>query len=634
MDKKYFNDAIIGNEFMKASFTKKGELLRLCYPMADYKQYIEKLETGVKINDSNLVYLHDDINNEYFQDYIENTNILKTEILNTYFNLRIVQTDFVPINENILVKNYKFINESNIDLNINFLVHSKAITGLVNDTCSYCKNDCLIQFTHDNSICIFSKNKLLSYQVNSASNNFKDGVIGGKDYIGLSPDSSISYDLGTIKPRKEANIEIYIYINNNENICLLNDLDVEIERFRKIDMKKMLEDTKKYWKKYVKDHDKLGIEKSSIDEKIKKIYNRTLLLYPLLINHDTGGIAASLETDEFKTKCGKYGFCWPRDAVFITRAFDILGMDDETEKFYKIFCKNTQSRNGRWEQRFYTDGKLASCWGYQIDETASVIIGVYDHYLFCKDKKFLKDTLKMCENAIKYLEKYVDNMLKNKYKGAEYGYDLWEEFEGLSFYSVSSIFCAYDRMIKIFKEVIGLYSNNRLKKEAINKQLKILEEQIVIIKDFALKTFYDEDKKSFVRNNIDKRMDISLLGAVVPFNMVKPKEKIVENTIERIDMTIRTYTGGYVRYENDGYIGGYNPWPIATLWMALYNIEKGDYDKAIENFGFVVTSCSEYGFLGEQVDNQTRKPAWVIGLAWSHAMFVIVLEKLKKLKLL
>ena len=164
--------------------------------------------------------------------------------------------------------------------------------------------------------------------------------------------------------------------------------------------------------------------------------------------------------------------------------------------------------------------------------------------------------------------------------------------------------------------------------------MNLLNEQIVLIKDFALKTFYDEDKKSFVRNLNDRRMDISLLGAVVPFGMLKTTEKIVENTIERIDMTIRTYTGGYVRYENDGYIGGYNPWPIATLWMALYNIEKGDYDKAIENFTFVVTSCSEYGFLGEQVDNQTRKPAWIIGLAWSHAMFIIVLEKLKKLKLL
>jgi len=634
MEKKYFNDAVIGNENITASISKKGELLRLCYPQTDYKQYIESLHIGLKVNDSALIYLHEDINNEYYQDYIENTNILQTEILNTYFNVRVIQTDFVPINENILVRTYKIINENNIDLDINFLVHSKALTGMVKDTSSLCKNDCLIQFTHDDSVCIFSKNKLLSYQVNSASSNFHEGVIWGKDYIGLSPDSSISYDLGKLKPGKETSIDIYVYINNNEEICVLNDLDVEIERFRKIDLKKTLEDTKKYWKKYLKSHDKLGIEKSEIDSKIKKIYYRTILLYPLLINQKTGGIAASFETDEFKTRCGKYSFCWPRDAVFITKSLDLLGMEDETELFYEVFCKKTQSRDGRWEQRFYTDGRLASSWGYQIDETASVIIGIYDHYLICKDKKFLKETLKMCENAIKYLEKYVDHILKNDLKNYEYGYDLWEEFEGLSFYSISSIFCAYDKMIKIFKESIVLFDNNRLKKEAINKQIKLLEEQIVLVKDYALKNFYDEERKSFVRNTVDKRIDISLLGAVVPFGMLKPTEKIVENTIERMDMTIRTYTGGYVRYENDGYIGGFNPWPIATLWMALYNIEKGEYDKAIENFSFVVTSCSEYGFLGEQVDNQTRKPAWIIGLAWSHAMFIIVLEKLRKLKLL
>ena len=50
----------------------------------------------------------------------------------------------------------------------------------------------------------------------------------------------------------------------------------------------------------------------------------------------------------------------------------ILKMDKESEKFYKVFCKKTQSKNGMWEQRFYTDGRLAPCWGYQIDETASV----------------------------------------------------------------------------------------------------------------------------------------------------------------------------------------------------------------------------------------------------------------------
>ena len=35
MDKKYFNDGIIGNKDITASFTKTGELLRLCYPSPD-----------------------------------------------------------------------------------------------------------------------------------------------------------------------------------------------------------------------------------------------------------------------------------------------------------------------------------------------------------------------------------------------------------------------------------------------------------------------------------------------------------------------------------------------------------------------------------------------------------------------
>ena len=44
----------------------------------------------------------------------------------------------------------------------------------------------------------------------------------------------------------------------------------------------------------------------------------------------------------------------------------ILGMSAEVDKFYKVFCKLTQSKNGMWEQRFFSDGKLAPCWGYAI----------------------------------------------------------------------------------------------------------------------------------------------------------------------------------------------------------------------------------------------------------------------------
>ena len=82
MQTKYLNDAIIGNKKMVASYNKKGELLRLYYPAPDHKQYIDYCYAGLKINDSCLIKLHDDINNEYNQYYTEDTNILIFPCLN------------------------------------------------------------------------------------------------------------------------------------------------------------------------------------------------------------------------------------------------------------------------------------------------------------------------------------------------------------------------------------------------------------------------------------------------------------------------------------------------------------------------------------------------------------------------
>ena len=122
-------------------------------------------------------------------------------------------------------------------------------------------------------------------------------------------------------------------------------------------------------------------------------------------------------------------------------------------------------------------------------------------------------------------------------------------------------------------------------------------------------------------------MDISILGAVTPFNVFKAGEKKVKNTVENINMHIRTYTGGYQRFENDNYMNG-NPWTISNLWMTLYYLEAGEKKKAKETFDFVIKTAGLHSLLGEQVDNETLKSNWVIGLGWSHAMFILVLEKL------
>ena len=187
-------------------------------------------------------------------------------------------------------------------------------------------------------------------------------------------------------------------------------------------------------------------------------------------------------------------------------------------------------------------------------------------------------------------------------------------------------------MLKIY-EVLGSdvsgFENNRLKEEKISKNKKVLEKLLVEIKKYINTNLYDEEQKCYVRNTEDKKMDISLIGAVVPFNVFKPKEKKIQNTIERINMSLRTYTGGYKRFEGDHYMGG-EPWVIANLWMTLYYIETGEKKKAKETFDFVLKTAGKHSLLGEQIDNNTLKPNWVIGLGWSHAMFILVLEKLYK----
>ena len=626
MQTKYLNEGLVGNKYLKASFTSKGELLRLLYGAADYKQFIDKFHTGIKVNDSALIYLHDDINNSYSQEYIENTNILKTEIYNSYFKVRITQTDFVPINENVLIKKYIIKNENEIDLNINFLVYSKALTNLNNDTSGYTKNDTLIQYNHDYSVCTFSRKEIYRRQVNGAINNFHTGIINGKDYIGMSSDSAINYDMNKIVPGTEKEITLFVYVNENSKIDVLR-IDDEIERIKNLNVENLEIETNNYWNNYVKEHDILNINDRNLSEKIKTIYNRSILLFELLINEKTGGISAGIEIDENKTKCGRYSFCWPRDAAFITEAFDVVGMKEYTDKFYSKFCKMTQYDNGMWEQRFYTDGNLAPSWGYQIDETASVVFGAYAHYKVTKDKIFLKENLEMFEKAIMFLEKYIDDILQD-INQMGYSYDLWEEFEGYSLYSISAIFAAFKSMIKIYQEVQELYNDDKPKIEFISNQIEKLQNKSEEIKRYCDSTFYDNNRNSYVRNAVDRRVDMSIVGSVVPFKMFSKEDIRVQNTINEINNTIRTYTGGYVRYENDGYMGGKNPWPIVTLWISWYYLETGDVEKALECFNFVVNSSSEHGFLGEQVDNETMKACWVIGLTWSHAMYIITIQKL------
>ena len=99
-----------------------------------------------------------------------------------------------------------------------------------------------MQYAHDFAFSTFSKGKdIIKHQINGSINNIKRTEIHDKDYIGMSKDTSIAYEIGLIKPGEKKELQICILIDENKNISEIED---EIERVKRIDFEKEYINTK------------------------------------------------------------------------------------------------------------------------------------------------------------------------------------------------------------------------------------------------------------------------------------------------------------------------------------------------------------------------------------------------------
>lgn len=260
--------------------------------------------------------------------------------------------------------------------------------------------------------------------------------------------------------------------------------------------------------------------------------------------------------------------------------------------------------HGIFEQRYYSNGELAPSWGIQIDETASILIGVYENGKWRKNEDLIY-------KATVALLNFLDETHISKPC-----FDLWEERKGIHLYSTASI-C---EGLKVANEM--LVSINPLKYKKLSP---IIELEIKKVKGAIKEKFIKENK--FIRSIDNEQVDISLLSVVVPFDIIDIKEECVKNTVEQIESKLKLGNGGYLRYEGDSYIGG-NAWIISSLWLALYYIKIGNLEKAHELFNWVTEHADNLNFLPEQIDKNGHNSAWVMQLSWSHAMYVIVKNEL------
>ena len=577
---KFFNNALIGNGKILGTLTDKGELIRLYYPNIDYFQNIDKNKLGI-VHEGRILWFDEEAT--LIRQHYEG-NIVYTEL--KVENYEILQRDYVLPNKNVVVRTFKF------NKKLNLFMYSKLNSDVNKKVSSMVVDNTLIQYCQEMYMATFSKNEIKKYQVNNSKYAMQNGILNPEDYIGMSEDSAILYS--------DVNeITIYIALENNLKGFL------ELVNWCKMQEETLLyNSTKKYWDNYLKSFSNNVLLKSVNKIKEKEIIERTIYMYALVTNPETGAVLASPDVDENFERCGRYGYCWPRDALFINKALNILGLSKLTDKFYNVWARKAQLDSGLFEQRYYSNGELAPSWGIQIDETAAILIGVYENGKYRKLEILIL-------KAITALLNYIDNDYLSKEC-----FDLWEERRGKHLYSTASIY----EGLKVGKEMLA--SINAIKYRATISEIEItlMNMRKAIINNFT--------ENGVLKRSIDNtQTDISLLSLSTPYDILETDDEIMKNTISAIERDLKLSNGGYMRYQGDNYVGG-NAWIISSLWLALYYSKNGEKEVARELFDWVTNHSDYLNFLPEQIDRNGDDTVWVRQLSWSHAMYIIVKKEL------
>ncbi len=384
--------------------------------------------------------------------------------------------------------------------------------------------------------------------------------------------------------------------------------------------------------------------------KLQDLYARTLLTLKQMQDPE-GGIIAAPEFHYELTHCGGYGYCWGRDAGFISFAMDVCGMHEESAYFYR-YMERCQSEDGSFLHRHDMAGHLGASWGLlQPDETGSVLFGLWQHYRLAKQSQVVRDLQPMIQKAADWLaqaQHSFDPTLPIE------GFDLWEEREGVHLYTVASMAAGLESACELFRAIEVKVPAQWTQRAAELRALCLSPRFVTKEKDSwtfartlrrrvpaAFASRLEQMDRSVTRHRSeagrqifeldgDYVADISQLAISYPYDIADKKtaraqlEALVEGLYARL---WRPGSGGIGRYEADHYRDG-NPWILCTLWLSLAAAELGKTQIAKTTWQWVLDHMPAEGMLPEQIDPVTGKPSWVMPLTWSHAMFALALHQL------
>jgi len=369
---------------------------------------------------------------------------------------------------------------------------------------------------------------------------------------------------------------------------------------------------------------------------LEALYRRSLLVLETLTDRATGAVIAAPEMDPDFVRSGGYGFVWPRDLAYIALALLASRSRDAAAAALRWLARH-RAPEGLWLQRYWCDGALAPSWGlHQIDETGAAIFAFEAAWREQEDELLDAELWPATRDGAEVLTRFVDpgnGLLRASV-------DLWEQADGQHTYSCASAVGGLRAAAAMaerhdpplaprFREAAARLAaaiDAQLWSEEHNRYVRSVN---VARGDGAGEppgSAFDRvlpypNRRVRSVEPVDPRLDSSLFGLAWPFGAVDPAGDRMRATAAATAGGLRASCGGLRRQADDNYAGG-NVWLIATLWHGLYARLVGDAAVHRGALEYTVSRRTALDLLPEQVLEDGR-PAWVLPLAWSHAMFLL-----------
>lgn len=572
MQRHLYESGIIGNCGYIAHVNKDTNISWLCWPRFDSSFVFGSLLDKEKGGD---FYIRPEGEFISTQRYIENTNVLTTEIECSDGKYRV--TDFAP----------------------RFRLYERYFRPLM----LVRKIEPIVGYPKVKIACKpvaeYGEKKLTAIP---GSNHIE--FMGADRTIRLTTNVSINYIMN----------EQHFVLNEPKYLVLTYGTPLEAPLITTAE--DFLMRTQSYWRQWIKN--------TGIGNMYQQQVIRSSLALKIHQFEDTGAIIAASTTSlpeyDGSGRTWDYRFCWLRDAYYILNAFNNIGHFEEAEQYFHFIANLTVREDGRYNPLYKITGtadfdeRIMDLDGYkgnkpvrvgnqavehiQNDTYGQVLLSLLPLYV---DRRFIfeerHDSSKWISKILEKIEMTID----------EPDAGIWEFRHFAQHHCYTNLFqwagcMAAIKMARHIGDEKLLQTAWALKEKAAEK----------------IEACYDEERQVYTQAIGVKALDASTLQLIM-MNYLDPESDRAKNHLKAVEAELKADNGLFFRYLHEDDFGK----PKTTfLITAFWYIEAlacvGRVDEAIEHFNSLLKFTNHLGLLSEDVDATDGSQWGNFPQAYSH----------------